>query len=62
MVNCGLSGVIHYLDDFFIVACTKEEYQAKVDCILKLFQTIGDPVVQDKLEGPDLLLTYLYSD
>jgi len=44
------------LFDFFIVAASKDECQAKADAVLKLFSSIGIPLAEDKLEGPDQVL------
>lgn len=55
----GLSGIVHYLDDFFVVAGSREECQEKLNTVLKLFATLGVPVAEDKLEGPGQVITYL---
>lgn len=51
--------IIHYLDDFFFAATSKEVCKSYRDRILALFATLGVPVAEDKLEGPDTSLTFL---
>jgi len=48
--------MIFWCNDFFIVAASKDECQAKADAVLKLFSSIGIPLAEDKLEGPDQVL------
>ena len=54
-----IKNIIHYLDDFFLAAPTKELCRKFRDSILSLFATLGVPVAEDKLEGPDTSLPYL---
>jgi len=54
-----ITALIHYLDDFFVCAVTKEECQRKVDTILMVFKKLGIPVAEDKLEGPSQCLVFL---
>eukprot|EP00111_Clytia_hemisphaerica_P014519 TCONS_00042745-protein len=54
-----ISAIIHYLDDFFVCAPTKQGCQAKVNAILSLFRFLGVPVADDKLEGPSQCLVFL---
>ena len=55
----SVSALLHYLDDFFVCAPTKEQCQRKVDIILWLFRFLGVPIADDKLEGPCQCLVYL---
>ena len=54
-----ITALIHYLDDFFVCANTKEGCQRKVDTILRVFEMLGIPVAEDKLEGPSQRLVFL---
>lgn len=54
-----IASVVHYLDDFFLVAPTKEKCLQNRNRILDLFAFLGIPVAEDKLEGPDTSLPYL---
>ena len=55
----GITSLIHYLDDFFVCAVTREECQRKVNIILWVFKLLGVPVAEDKLEGPTRRLVFL---
>ena len=55
----GITALIHYLDDFFVCSVTKEGCQRKVDTILRVFEMLGIPVAEDKLEGPSQCLIFL---
>ena len=55
----GVTSVIHYLDDFFICAPSREECQWKVDKVLEAFKVLGVPISEDKLEGPSQCITFL---
>ena len=46
-----ISALVHYLDDFFVCAPTRELCQAKVDTILWVFRFLGVPVADDKLKA-----------
>lgn len=55
----GVTGIVHYLDDFFICASTRTECQRAVDTVLHVFSLLGVPVALDKLEGPSQVITFL---
>lgn len=56
---CGIAGVIHYLDDFLLVAPNRQQCQSHMQIVLNLFSHLGVPVAMDKLVGPAAKLTYL---
>ena len=56
---CGISSILHYLDDFLVGAKTKAQCKSFFDAILDLFSFLGVPIAIDKLEGPSTVLTYL---
>ena len=49
----------HYIDDFFILARTKEECTKYMSQVVELFKALGLPVAMDKLEGPLLAMLFL---
>lgn len=51
--------LIHYLDDFFLCAPTLIECQRKVDTVLRVFEYLGIPIAEDKLEGPSRRIVFL---
>ena len=59
IVVAGVSGVIHYLDDFFLCAPSAEECQANMDTMVSLFTELGIPLADDKTVGPSQIVTYL---
>ena len=56
---CRIACVVHYLDDYFIVAPSFKRCSDNVSCILNLFSYLGVPVAEDKLEGPATCITFL---
>ena len=56
----GVQQVLHYLDDFLIVAPPHlNQGQADLRRLLQLFERLGVPVAEEKREGPATLLTFL---
>lgn len=56
----GADFVIHYLDDFLVMGAPEtEECTLALRGLLDTFESLGLPVAQDKLEGPDTTLTFL---
>ena len=49
----------HYIDDFFILAKTKEECAKYMSQVVELSKALGLPVAMDKLEGPLLAMAFL---
>jgi hypothetical protein len=49
----------HYIDDFLILAKTKEECAKYMSQVVELFKALGLPVAMDKLEGPLLAMAFL---
>ena len=54
-----LTGVIHYLDDFFNSSATAEECSRAMDIIKAVFSDIGVPLAPNKIVGPSTCITYL---
>ena len=55
----SITGITHYLDDFFLVASSREECQYKIDLVCFVFKLLGIPIAEDKLEGPTQSIVYL---
>ena len=58
----GVKNVIHYLDDFFICARSKDLCQQDMDVMQCAFSELGVPLAPDKVIGPSTCLTYLGID
>ena len=56
---CGISFIIHYLDDFFLCATSREECSRQMGDISTLFSELGIPLADDKTFGPCDIITYL---
>jgi hypothetical protein len=56
----GIQFVIHYLDDYLIIgAPDSDECQKALMSLLEVFQRLGLPVAEEKLEGPCTCLKFL---
>ena len=55
----GLESVLHYLDDFLIVAESESMCRAALQSLLRVFARLEVPIAPDKLEGPSTVLTFL---
>lgn len=51
--------LVHYLDDFFFAAVSKQLGKEYLDKFLGLCEEIGVPMAPDKTEGPETRLTFL---
>ena len=58
-VKFGIQHVIHYLDDFLILASTREKGQEILDTTLVTLQRLGIDWEPEKVEGPAIILTFL---
>ena len=59
MVCNGLSGAIHYIDDFLFVATSHQAARVKLSIALKTCHELEFPVATDKTEGPATSLVFL---
>ena len=59
MVQRGISDVLHYLDDFALVAPDVGSAQQAKGEMCRLFSSLGLPLEPNKLEGPSTCLTFL---
>ena len=59
MVQQGISDVLHYLDDFALVAPDVGSAQHAKGEMCRLFSSLGLPLEPNKLEGPSSCLTFL---
>ena len=50
---------LHYLDDFVLVAGSREEALRQKQAMLSTFENLQVLIEQSKLEGPDTCLTFL---
>ena len=55
----GITKGLHYLDDFVLVAGSREEALRQKQAMLSTFENLQVPIEQSKLEGPDTCLTFL---
>ena len=58
-VKFDIPHVIHYLDDFLILAFTREKGREILDTTLATLQRLGIEWVPEKVEGPAKILTFL---
>lgn len=59
MIKKGCKKIVVYLDDFLIIARTKEECMYFLNCLIKLVRELGFSVAWDKIEGPSQRLKFL---
>ena len=59
IVYGGIQCIIHYLDDFFLCAASRQECQSNMDTMVSLFSELGIPLADDKTVGPAQSVTYL---
>ena len=50
---------VHYLDDFLIIAESKEKCQAHLNALLSLFTELGVPIAHDKTTEPSQQIVFL---
>lgn len=50
---------MHYLDDFLIVANSRESCQVALKKLLQVFARLDVPIATEMLEGPAMTLTFL---
>ena len=58
-VKFGIRHVIHYLDDFLILASTSKKGQKILDTTLATLQRLGIEWAPEKVQGPAKILTFL---
>ena len=56
---CGVSALLHYLDDFFFCASSELSCRRDMDIFLCTCSRLGVPIAHDKTVGPASSLTYL---
>ena len=59
MVKRGIRKSFHYLDDYILVTGHKEEALHQKQLLISVFNYLGVPLEESKLEGPATCLTYL---
>ena len=59
LVKFGIQHVIHYLDDFLILASTRDKGQEILDTTLATLQRLGIEWAPEKVQGPAKILTFL---
>jgi hypothetical protein len=57
--NNGVKHLIHYIDDYFGAQPTAPIAKATLDLIIALFNKLGLPLSQDKIEGPLQVMKFL---
>ena len=57
--NEGVESVMHYLDDYLLVARTQEGCHEALQKLLGIFERLKVPVAPEKLEGPGTKLKFL---
>ena len=55
----GILHLLHYLDDFFLANKNKNSCSLDFHLTLQIFNSLGVPIADDKLEGPAQVITYL---
>ena len=55
----GIRNIIHYLDDYVIVAKEKDEADYQKSQLVASFSELGVPIEPSKLEGPSQCLSFL---
>ena len=55
----GVEFIIHYLDDFLVMAADEHQGSHALRLLLETFEHLGLPIAWDKLEGPSPCLTFL---
>ena len=59
LVHKGIKTILHYLDDFILVASSLAEANAQKKILLATCSALGVPLEPTKLEGPSTCLTFL---
>lgn len=59
LVNKGIPKVLHYLDDYALVAKDKREAEQRKHILTSTFGALGIPLEPSKMEGPETCLTFL---
>ena len=55
----GIPHIIHYLDDFLIVASSKDDCSTYMGSMFSMFSRLGVPIAVEKTVGPSQIVTYL---
>ena len=59
LVQKGITHLLHYLDDFILVADSVEQAITQKSTLISNFHHLGVPLEPSKLEGPSTCLTFL---
>ena len=59
LVQQGVAPLLHYLDDFILVAPTNEKAMTLKTTLVSVWDTLGVPSEPSKLEGPSTIMTFL---
>ena len=59
LVHKGIKNILHYLDDFILVAGSLAEANAQKEILVSTCNALGVPLEPTKLEGPSTCLTFL---
>ena len=51
--------IVHYLDDFLVIAANKQQCQEHLDALLTLFSELRVPIAHDKTTTPAQVITFL---
>ena len=62
MARRGMAGVVAYIDDFLVVAKSKEECQEMLMCLITLLRKLGFNISWHKVVGPTQRITFLGVD
>ena len=57
--NYSLQNVLHILDDFFVAKCTRVQCLTFFSTLLRVFMSLGGPVVAAKTLGPSQVLEFM---
>ena len=59
LIRHGVSPLLHYLDDFILVADTVDKARSLKNILVTIFEHLGVPLELSKLEGPSTHLSFL---
>ena len=59
LVHKGVKNILHYLDDFILVAGSLAEANVQKEILVSTCSALGVPLEPTKLEGPSTCLTFL---
>ena len=59
LIQQGIKHILHYLDDFILVASSQDQAHSDRSTLISTFHQLGVPLEPSKLEGPSVCLSFL---